>query len=252
MLAIADEFEREGLDPRESSLSIGIHGAEPWTDGMRRAIERRFDLDAVDIYGLSEVIGPGVACECVETKDGPHLWEDHFYPEVVDPLSGKTLADGEEGELVLTSLTKEATPVLRYRTRDLTALLPGTARPSFRRLKRIQARSDDMLIIRGVNLFPTQVEELILEDDGLAPHYVLEVSRPGPLDELAVIVEARAGQEAESRAASARLLGQKVKARIGVTVAVSVVDPGGVERSMGKARRIIDRRTADGPRTSSH
>jgi phenylacetate-CoA ligase len=242
MLAIADEFVRQGIDPRGTSLGVGIHGAEPWTEGLRREIEARFDIDAVDIYGLSEVIGPGVANECVETKDGPHVWEDHFYPEVIDPATGETLPDGEAGELVLTSLTKEATPVIRYRTRDLTALLPGTARPAFRRLRRIHARSDDMLIIRGVNVFPTQVEELIVEDEGLVPHYYLEVTRPGTLDELCVVAEARPGASEEERSRSARTLSQKIKARIGVTAAIRVVEPGGVERPIGKARRIVDLR----------
>src|ERR1700686_3260800 len=188
MLAILDEFKRQGLDPRQSSLKIGIFGAEPWTNAMRSEIEAAFDMDATDIYGLSEVIGPGVAQECVETKDGLHIWEDHFYPEVIDPETGAVLPDGEKGELVFTSLTKEAFPIVRYRTRDLTRLLPGTAR-TMRRMERITGRSDDMLIIRGVNLFPTQIEELILKQPELAPHYLLELSRQGPLDHLTVLVE---------------------------------------------------------------
>src|SRR6185436_21088996 len=188
MLAIAEEMRRQNIDPAATSLSIGIFGAEPWTDAMRAQIEKEVGIDAVDIYGLSEVIGPGVANECIETKDGPCIWEDHFYPEIVDPESGAVLADGEQGELVFTSLTKEATPVIRYRTRDLTRLLPHTSR-SMRRMARITGRSDDMLIIRGVNLFPSQIEELVLKRPGLAPHYVLELSKEGPLDHLAVLVE---------------------------------------------------------------
>jgi len=242
MLAIADEFDKRGLDCRASSLAIGIHGAEPWTEGMRREIEDRFAIDAVDIYGLSEVMGPGVANECLETKDGPHIWEDHFYPEIVDPDSGRPCADGETGELVFTSLTKEAFPVVRYRTRDLSRLLPGTARP-FRRIARIAARSDDMLIIRGVNLFPTQVEELVLEDVTLSGHFFLEVTRPKQLDEIRVVVEARpTASEAERVECGARL-GTRIKDRIGVTAEIEVREAGGVERSLGKARRVFDRRS---------
>jgi phenylacetate-CoA ligase len=245
LLAIADEFERQGLDARTSSLRIAICGAEPWTEAMRREIETRFAMDALDIYGLSEVIGPGVANECIETKDGLHIWEDHFYPEVVDPATGEVLPDGECGELVLTSLTKEAMPVIRYRTRDLTRLLPGTAR-TMRRMEKITGRSDDMLIIRGVNLFPTQIEELILADPRLAPHYVLEVRRTQRLDELKVIVEAKPdAAEANSRAAAGRDLSHHVKSRIGVSAEVAVVEPGTVERSLGKAKRIIDLRPQD-------
>ena len=230
MLAIADEMQRQGLDPRASSLRIGIFGAEPWTDEMRRNIEQRLDLDAIDLYGLSEVMGPGVAVECIETKDGLTVWEDHFYPEIVEPASGKPLADGEKGELVLTSLTKEALPVIRYRTRDLTRLLPGTAR-SMRRMERISGRSDDMLIIRGVNVFPSQIEELILKQPGLSPHYVLELSRDGPLDQLTVVVEG------EERATAA--LKQGIKSYIGISAEVRI---GIVERSIGKAKRVIDKR----------
>jgi phenylacetate-CoA ligase len=242
-LAIVDEMERQGLDPRASSLEIGIFGAEPWTDEMRREIEARVDLHAVDIYGLSEVIGPGVAQECVETKDGLHIWEDHFYPEVVDPTSGQPLPDGEKGELVFTSLTKQAMPVIRYRTRDLTRLLPGTARPSYRRMEKVTGRSDDMMIVRGVNVFPTQVEEQILKVDGLAPHYVCVLTRPGRMDELTVRVEAVAGDlDDETRTALADRLCRLVKDTVGVTVAVEVADPHALERSLGKAKRIDDRR----------
>ena len=241
MLAIADAFEREGLDPRRTSLRVGIHGAEPWTESMRREIEERFDMDAVDIYGLSEIIGPGVACECVEAKDGLHIWEDHFYPEIVDPETGAPLADGERGELVLTTLTKEALPVIRYRTRDLTRLLPGTAR-SMRRIERLTGRSDDMLIIRGVNVFPTQIEDLILKDPRLSPHYVLELRREGRLDELTVIVETRGAADETLRASATKELRHAIKSTIGITATVDVVPVGEVERSLGKAKRIIDRR----------
>jgi phenylacetate-CoA ligase len=241
MLAIADAFEREGLDPRQTSLRVGIHGAEPWTESMRQEIEGRFDMDAVDIYGLSEIIGPGVACECVEAKDGLHIWEDHFYPEIVDPETGTALADGERGELVLTTLTKEALPVIRYRTRDLTRLLPGTAR-SMRRIERLTGRSDDMLIIRGVNVFPTQIEDLILKDPRLSPHYVLDLQREGRLDELTVIVETRGAADETLRANAAKELRHAIKSTIGITTTVDVVPVGEVERSLGKAKRIIDRR----------
>lgn len=242
MLAILDEFRRQGRDPRASSLKIGIFGAEPWTDAMRAEIEAAFSIDAVDIYGLSEVIGPGVANECVETKDGLTIWEDHFYPEIVDPGTGEVLPNGAEGELVFTSLTKEAMPIVRYRTRDLTRLLPGTAR-EMRRMARITGRSDDMLIIRGVNLFPSQIEELILQIPALAPHYVLEVTRPGRLDELRVIVEAREPVgAAEIAHAAAETLKARMKDVIGVTASVDVVAPLAVERSPGKAKRIRDLR----------
>ena len=240
MLAIADEFERQGLDARATSLRIGVHGAEPWTESMRAEIEARFDIQAVDVYGLSEVIGPGVSAECVETKDGLHIWEDHFYPEIVDPATGAVLPEGESGELVLTSLTKEACPVIRYRTRDLARLLPGTAR-SMRRMARVAGRSDDMLIIRGVNLFPTQIEEILLEDERLSPHYFLEVRREGRLDDLTVVVEAKgAAGDAAARAAAGDALAGHIRSRIGITVNVSVTAPGSVERSIGKAKRIVD------------
>jgi len=238
MLAIADEFEKQGLDPRQCSLEIGIFGAEPWTEGMRTAIEERLDLSAVDIYGLSEVMGPGVAQECAESKDGPCVWEDHFYPEIIDPASGAVLPDGEEGELVFTALTKEALPVIRYRTRDLTRLLPPTAR-SMRRIAKITGRSDDMLIIRGVNVFPTQIEEAILRCAGLAPHFYLEVTRDKNLDDMTVHVESQAGADA---ARAARELAHCVKTLVGISVRVNVLAPGGVERSQGKAKRIVDRR----------
>ena len=242
MLAILDEFRARGLDPRATSLRIGIFGAEPWTNAMRAEIEDAFDMHAVDIYGLSEVIGPGVANECVETKDGLHVWEDHFYPEIVDPATGAVLPDGEKGELVFTSLTKEAMPVIRYRTRDLTRLLPGTAR-SMRRMEKITGRSDDMLIIRGVNVFPSQIEEQIFRCPGLSAHYQLEVTRENRLDALRVLVEARAEHaDSASRAAQAELLARHVKNLLGVTVAVTVTDPGSIERSIGKARRVVDRR----------
>jgi phenylacetate-CoA ligase len=238
MLAIVDEMQRRGMDPRSTSLQVGIFGAEPWTNDMRLEMEQTLDMHAVDIYGLSEVMGPGVANECVETKDGLHIWEDHFYPEVIDPETGAVLADGEEGELVLTSLTKEAMPVVRYRTRDLTRLLPGTAR-TMRRMEKITGRTDDMIILRGVNLFPTQIEELILRIPALAPHFQCVLSRSGRLDELTVRVESRPG--ADSRVA-AQELAAAVKNTIGVSVAVDVVQPEGIERSMGKMRRIIDDR----------
>jgi phenylacetate-CoA ligase len=244
MLAIADEFERQGLDPRASSLKIGIHGAEPWTHAMRREIEERMAMHALDIYGLSEVLGPGVANECIETKDGLHLWEDHFYPEVIDPATGEVLPDGRAGELVLTTLTKEALPLIRYRTRDLTRLLPGTAR-SMRRIERITGRSDDMLIIRGVNLFPSQVEELILREPALSGHYVLEVSRPKALDELKVVVEFRpeaAPNSVEAVDRVAAKLQHDIKSMIGITAQIEVAPTGRVERSIGKAKRVIDLR----------
>jgi len=241
MLAIAEEMQRQGLDPRASSLEIGIFGAEPWTPAMRAAIEARLDIDAIDIYGLSEVIGPGVAQECIETKDGLTVWEDHFYPEIIDPETGRVLPDGERGELVFTSLTKEAMPIIRYRTRDLTRLLPPTAR-AMRRIEKITGRSDDMLIIRGVNVFPTQVEALILREDVLVAHYQLEVTRPTHLDELTVLVE-RAPQAGASDAdAAGTRLARSIKDMVGVSAAVRVVAPGGIERSMGKARRVVDKR----------
>jgi len=238
MLAIADEMEMQGLDPKKASLRIGIFGAEPWTDEMRKQIEARTSLDAIDLYGLSEVIGPGVAQECVETKDGLTIWEDHFYPEIVHPETGAVLPDGEKGELVFTSLTKEAMPVIRYRTRDLTRLLPPTAR-SMRRMERITGRSDDMLIIRGVNVFPTQIEELILRQRELAPHYVMEVSKDGPMDHLTVLVELAPGA---ADAGSAAKLRHQIKSYIGVTADVKLVPTGTIERSIGKAKRVIDKR----------
>jgi phenylacetate-CoA ligase len=242
MLAILDEFERQRVDPRSCSLKVGIFGAEPWTEEMRREMEERLDMHAVDIYGLSEVIGPGVANECVETKDGLHVWEDHFYPEVIDPESGAVLPDGERGELVFTSLTKEALPIVRYRTRDLTRLLPGTAR-TMRRIEKVTGRSDDMLIVRGVNLFPTQVEELILRVSDLSPHFQLVLSRPHRLDELTVRVEARAGAAgAAERAASGRQLTALIKQSVGVTCDVEVLEPDLIERSAGKAQRVLDLR----------
>ena len=242
MLAIIDQMEREGIDPRQTSLQVGIFGAEPWTEHMRREIEARMDMHAVDIYGLSEVIGPGVANECVETKDGLHVWEDHFYPEIIDPVSGAALPDGERGELVFTSLTKEAMPVIRYRTRDLTRLLPGTAR-SMRRMERVTGRTDDLIILRGVNLFPTQVEELILRVPGLSPHFELVLTRPQRLDEMTVRVEARPdAAAADQRSVSAAQLAQAVHRNLGVRVGIDVVDPGAIERSLGKAKRIVDQR----------
>lgn len=242
MLTLLDEFERQGVDPRTTSLKVGIFGAEPWTEEMRREIEERFAIDAVDIYGLSEVIGPGVAQECVETKDGLHIWEDHFYPEVVDPFTGEVLPDGEHGELVFTSLTKEAMPVIRYRTRDLTRLLPGTARV-FRRMEKVTGRSDDMVILRGVNLFPTQIEEIVLRTAHVAPHFQLRLTREGRLDALTVRAEARAEATPDQREAAARAIAAAVKDGVGVSVAVEVVDPGTLERSVGKIKRIVDLRT---------
>jgi phenylacetate-CoA ligase len=243
MLAIADEFDRQGLNPMESSLRLGIFGAEPWTNEMRREIEARMGIDAVDIYGLSEVMGPGVANECIETKDGPTIWEDHFYPEVVDPITGEPVPDGEQGELVFTSLTKEALPIVRYRTRDLTRLLPGTAR-TMRRMQKITGRSDDMMIIRGVNVFPSQIEELILQRPLLAPHYVCEIDKQGPLDALTVRVELKAGEHTDgsSAAGAQAALEHAIKSLIGVSCRVRVEPAGAIERSVGKARRVIDRR----------
>ncbi|GAA5141972.1 phenylacetate--CoA ligase [Nocardioides marinquilinus] len=246
MLAIVDEMERQGVDPRTTSLEVGIFGAEPWTNDMRREMERRLDMHAVDIYGLSEVMGPGVASECVETKDGLHVWEDHFYPEVIDPVTGEVLPDGEEGELVFTSLTKQAMPVVRYRTRDLTRLLPGTAR-TMRRVEKITGRTDDMIILRGVNLFPTQIEELVLGDDlsrDLSPHFQCRLTREGNLDALTVVVEHREGADAAAAREAGVRLRERVKATVGVSVGVDVVPPGSVERSVGKMRRVVDQRPA--------
>ena len=242
MLALLDEFRKQGKDPRKTSLKIGIFGAEPWTEAMRAEIEQAFDIHAVDIYGLSEVIGPGVASECVETKDGPHIWEDHFFPEIVHPETGEAVPDGEPGELVFTSLTKQAMPIIRYRTRDLTRLLPGSARPAFRRMQKITGRSDDMIILRGVNVFPSQVEEQILRVPHLTPHYQLVLTRDGPLDAMSIAVECAPGTSAAERAQAARTLAEHVKTMIGVSAAIDVRDPGAVERSLGKAKRVLDRR----------
>jgi len=241
MLAILDHFRAAGLDPRASSLKTGIFGAEPWTNAMRGEIEQSFAMDAVDIYGLSEVMGPGVAQECVETKDGLHIWEDHFYPEIIDPVTGVVLPEGERGELVFTALTKDAMPVIRYRTRDLTRLLPGTAR-TMRRMEKITGRSDDMVIVRGVNLFPTQVEEQILRFDALAGHYQIVLTREGRMDEMTVLVEARPEAFGPAADEQGRDLAHRIKELVGVTARVEVVAPGGIERSLGKARRVVDRR----------
>ncbi|MGO1068819.1 phenylacetate--CoA ligase PaaK [Lysobacter sp. CA199] len=246
MLSILDEFRRQGLDPRESSLKVGIFGAEPWTNAMRGEIEEAFDMHAVDIYGLSEVMGPGVAQECVESKDGLHVWEDHFYPEVVDPVTGRTLPDGELGELVFTTLSKEALPMVRYRTRDLTRLLPGTAR-SMRRIEKITGRSDDMMILRGVNVFPTQIEEQILKCKGLAPHFYIELTRAGRMDDMVVHVEcAQDMSGADARAGSAKELAHHIKSVVGVSTRIEVRDPSSVARSEGKAKRVVDNRPKNG------
>jgi phenylacetate-CoA ligase len=242
MLAILDEFRRQGFDPRASSLRTGIFGAEPWTEAMRAEIEQAFGIDAVDIYGLSEVIGPGVAQECVDAKDGPTVWEDHFYPEVINSDTGAVLPDGEDGELVFTSLTKEAMPIIRYRTRDLTRLLPGTSR-TMRRMARITGRSDDMIIVRGVNVFPSQIEEQILTFPALAPHYRIELTRPGRLDEVKVVVEGRIGSNEDERRRDAVLLAGRIKEIIGISAAVSLVAEGALSRSQGKAARVIDNRS---------
>jgi phenylacetate-CoA ligase len=243
MLALADEFDKQGIDPRESSLRIGIFGAEPWTNEMRSAIETRMGIDAVDIYGLSEVIGPGVASECIETKDGPTIWEDHFYPEIIHPETGEVLPDGEFGELVFTSLTKQALPIIRYRTRDLTKLLPGSAR-TMRRMQKITGRSDDMMIIRGVNVFPSQIEELILKRPELSAHYQCVLSKDGPLDVLSVNTEVQAGVDSTSPQAQAamRQLQHDIKSYIGVSANLSLVAAGSIERSAGKAKRVLDLR----------
>ena len=241
MLAVADEFERQGVDPRKTAMRIGIFGAEPWTESMRAEIERRLGIDAADIYGLSEVMGPGVACEFVETKDGPTVWEDHFYPEIVDPDSGAPVPDGQPGELVFTTLTKEAMPVVRYRTRDLTRLLPGSV-TAMRRMAKITGRSDDMLIVRGVNLFPSQVEEQILRDPALSGHYVIELSRSGALDDLLVRVEARGALDGDAPRRSAAELARRLKGMCGLSAKVDVAAPGTIERSLGKAKRVIDKR----------
>jgi phenylacetate-CoA ligase len=243
LLAILDEFKRQGLDPRKSSLKIGIFGAEPWTNAMRAEIEEAFDMDATDIYGLSEVIGPGVAQECIESKDGLHIWEDHFYPEVIDPETGKVLADGEKGELVFTSLTKEAFPVIRYRTRDLTRLLPGTARPGMRRMEKVTGRSDDMIILRGVNLFPTQIEEVLLATDWCGGHFIMELTREGRMDELTILAEARPESwDGRGLVDHAERISVHIKNTIGVTATVKAVAPDTLERSLGKAKRVYDKR----------
>ena len=248
MLAIADEFERQGFSPADCSLRIGIFGAEPWTETMRAEIERRMGIVALDLYGLSEVMGPGVGQECAETKDGLTIWEDHFFPEIVDPETGRVMPDGEPGELVFTSLSKEAMPVIRYRTRDLTRLLPGTAR-TMRRIERIKGRSDDMLIIRGVNVFPSQIEAVLGRESQLAPHYLLEVRRPHNLDELDVLVEMRqelSGRlSADEQTALAQKAAHLIKGYIGITATVRVLEPGTIERSQGKAKRVVDRRAKD-------
>lgn len=241
VLNIIDEMERQGMDPRESSLRIGIFGAEPWTQAMRAEIEERLGIDAIDIYGLSEIMGPAVAQECIETKDGPTIWEDYFYPEIIDPVTGEVLPDGKEGELVFTTLGKEGLPMIRYRTRDLTSLLPGTARP-MRRIAKITGRSDDMLIIRGVNVFPTQIEELICKSAHLAPHYFIEVYKEGHLDAVDVLVEPKPGVTNEQQESAAKQLQHDIKSYIGISTRVKPVDIGGIVRSEGKAKRVIDKR----------
>jgi phenylacetate-CoA ligase len=242
LLALAEEFDRQGLDARDSSLRIGICGAEPWTPSMRKEIEDRFQMQCLDIYGLSEVIGPGVSSECIEEKDGLYIWEDHFYPEIIDPQTGEVLPDGEAGELVITSLTKEAFPIIRYRTRDLTRLLPGKNR-TMRRMEKVTGRSDDMMIVRGVNVFPTQIEEILLEDSRLSPNYMIELSREGALDAMTVLCEPRESElSAEVSEDIVNSLVSHIKNRIGVTAMVRVEPQGGIERSAGKARRIVDKR----------
>ncbi len=242
MLNILEQYHKKGMDPRESSLSVGVFGAEPWTDAMRKEVEAAFDMHAVDIYGLSEIMGPGVANECVETKDGPVIWEDHFLPEIIDPVTGEVLPDGEMGELVFTTITKEGLPMIRYRTRDLTRLLPGTAR-SMRRMEKITGRSDDMMILRGVNVFPTQIEEQVMATGGLAPHFQIELYKAGRMDGMRVFVEADAGATDElSKKAAARMLTKHIKDMVGVSTEVIVGDPGSVERSQGKAKRVVDNR----------
>jgi len=241
LLNILDEMERQGVTPKDTSLEIGIFGAEPWTNEMRQQIEQRGNLHAVDIYGLSEIIGPGVANECIETKDGLHVWEDHFYPEIIDPETGEVLPDGEFGELVFTSLTKEAFPIIRYRTRDLTRLLPGTAR-SMRRIEKITGRSDDMLIIRGVNLFPTQIEEILVQLEALSPHYQLELYKKGNMDAIKVHCEHTASASLDAGQAAGQQLARTVKATIGVSIEPVLHAPGSIARSQGKAQRVIDKR----------
>ena len=241
-LSILDEFAAQGLDPRDCSLDVGIFGAEPWTNAMRHEIEQAFDMHAVDIYGLSEIMGPGVANECVETKDGLHIWEDHFYPEIINPETGELVEDGEQGELVFTSLTKEAFPIIRYRTRDLTRLLAGTAR-SMRRMEKVTGRSDDMIILRGVNVFPTQIEEALMSIPGLAPHFQIELNKPGRMDQMRVVTEAaHTNMGQEDRENAGRALASAIKQSIGISVKINVLDAGGVARSEGKAVRILDNR----------
>src|SRR4051812_26703518 len=243
MLAILDEFKKQHLEPRKSSLKFGIFGAEPWTNAMRAEIEQAFDMDATDIYGLSEVIGPGVAQECVEAKDGLHIWEDHFYPEVIDPETGKVLPDGEKGELVFTSLTKEGFPIVRYRTRDLTRLLPGTARPGMRRMEKVTGRSDDMIILRGVNVFPTQIEEALLATDWCGGHFIIELTRDGRMDEMTVLAEARPESwDGSGLTAHAEKVSTFIKNTIGITARIKAVAPDTLERSLGKAKRVYDKR----------
>jgi phenylacetate-CoA ligase len=241
MLNIGDEMLRQGVDPSQLSLRIGIFGAEPWTDSMRKELESRLHIDAVDIYGLSEIMGPGVAQECVETKDGPTVWEDHFYPEIIDPQTGEVLPDGEKGELVFTTLTKQGLPMIRYRTRDLTRLLPGSAR-SMRRIEKITGRSDDMLIIRGVNVFPTQIEEQILDVKGLSPHYLMEIEKKGNLDSVRIMVERVQGYPVDTEVVAAELQA-KIKSLVGISVSVEVKEIGELPRSEGKARHVIDKRS---------
>lgn len=242
MLNILEQFHKQGIDPRECSIDVGIFGAEPWTDAMRAEVEQAFDMHAVDIYGLSEIMGPGVANECVETKDGPHIWEDHFYPEIINPETGEVCEDGEMGELVFTTLTKEGLPMVRYRTRDLTRLLPGTAR-TMRRMEKITGRSDDMMILRGVNVFPTQIEEQLLATSGLAPHFQIELYRAGRMDAMRVHVEALPNtSDTESKAKAERVLAKRIKDIVGVTCDISIGDPGAVARSEGKAKRVVDNR----------
>jgi phenylacetate-CoA ligase len=242
VLTIADALEAAGIDPRATSLKVGVFGAEPWTNQMRFELETRLNIDAVDIYGLSEVMGPGVGNECVETKDGPHIWEDHFLPEIVDPVTGAPLPDGEFGELVFTTLTKQALPAIRYRTHDLTRLLPGTARPGMRRIEKITGRNDDMIILRGVNLFPSQIEEIALEIPELSPYFVLELTHPSALDQLTVRVEGRADVAHESCERACELLGERIKQRLGSSVSVHLEPVGALERSAGKAKRFYDLR----------
>ena len=246
-LSVLDEFERQGIDPASTTLRIGIFGAEPWTPAMRTEIESRCHMDAVDIYGLSEVVGPGVSCEAAETKDGLHIWEDHFYPEIIDPVTGEVLPDGEQGELVFTSLTKQAFPVIRYRTKDLTRLLPGSAFPTMRRMEKVTGRTDDMMIIRGVNVFPTQIEEIILAEPGLAPYFQCVLSQPGNLLELTVLAESATTLGDADRLDLEKRIGKRIKDTIGTTAKIEVRGPGGIERSVGKARRIVDTRKSPFP-----